>query len=230
MAINNDLMRRIEEERFSSLNDPGIHVIKLRLRNLEFITGIFPECCSGHPYEETFTDVETNLEEKVISGEDGYIIISYDPNSEASAKFHDQLVGLKVHKGSYSVLVTSSDPFCVKEAGAQSDGIILYHQTSKVLPFEQLRNRHRSGNEVSIPLTIKIDGSVMNGNPYEVAVALCDFWQKVSDLIAGFEKTPIKEVLQPYYFGLRSRYGKIESVHPIFNQYITQSSTTQKIS
>jgi len=55
--------------------------------------------------------------------------------------------------------------------------------------------------------------------PAKISSALCGFWQKFSDLIGQFERHPVNEVLEPYYFGFRSKYGKIEATHPYFERY-----------
>ena len=190
----------------------GIHGIKARLERLGFIS-VAPECCSGHPV----------LKDAANYFDEGYINLQYEATSQKSKKFHDSLRDIVFESGEYSVFFTLTyssktiiDRLKFKKYGKEYYRPRELDDLAKGIAAEGKFIRKQVASE-RFDITVASKGGKYD--PEEVAVALCGFWQNVSDLILGYEEVKVREALKPHYFGIRSIYGTIAVSHPAFSRY-----------
>lgn len=185
-------LEKIEHERFETMDDPGIHGIKLRLERLPFIKSVGAECCSGHPKSEELTDADSGAKSNIVRVTPGYLCVDLTVGDPRSVQFYDLLRDRKLFYSSYDFR---------EEAMSLHD---------------------KENGTVSVRIQPPPYILTAPGTPHNIQKAadiITEFWQRLSALINEFESVPIKEDLKSHYFGFKSAYGKIGVTDPYFNQF-----------
>lgn len=211
------LLARIEKERFNTPDDPGIHGIKERLLNLGFVLDI-QDCCSGHPEPKDFGN--PNGERFLQTS--GYLPVMYDGGNSLSASFHNSF---------RNIAVETSGVCRISFGRLEPD-----RQTYSAVPkFEELFPKyhllHSEGlKPVNYQVVVERTGEGLT--PQTLAESLAKFWQQVSNLINRYSENQVAEKLEPWYFGFRSKFGKvgkIEATHPDFDRFSEEVAKRQQV-
>ena len=215
-----DVLKKIEHERFKSLYDPGIHGILKRLDRLGFLK---PDgaSCSGHP-SLVRLDYKSrgSLEHQEDTFDSGYIFLDYKTDNKTAKDFHNKLRDISAEYKDYYLYFTTTLPKQNSEVYSFSEKI--GKKAYKVEKYEDTIKTQKSFgfDNFSSRFDIQINSITEKVDPIDTAIALFLFWQKVSDLIGQYEQNPIRELLSPHYFGIRSNYGNILAAHPYFEKYL----------
>lgn len=208
------VLAQIEAERFSTFNDPGIHGIKQRLKNFNFIQldeAQDGQCCSGHPEERDFEHPDENPHDYNTSG---LLTIHYNKNDAFSLRLHNLLRNIKVEDGTYTIAF----------AGLGHDR----HSYQELPKFEELQSVLQTDPaDIRVNYQVRIRGQGKQQSPKALAEALRGFWQTVSDAISRYEAVPVSEQLQSWYFGIRSKFGNMEPTHPDFKEFMAEVGKRQ---
>jgi len=226
----NKLLAKIESERFQTLDDPGIHGIKERLKQLGFIKFTAGECCSGHPQDgEDMAKHNMFLPPEEQTGLAwGYLGFNLRRDDPRSKSFHDQFRKLRAISFGFEVShnsqgIRSEIAETEEKRGRNIDG---YKSVRNVdgppASFQWLAEKDQQDPEwLHVPYEFKMKawGKPEEQTAQNSAEALKRFWTEVSGLINKYEEFPVKEKLEPWYFAVRSAYGKMEITHNAFSEY-----------
>ncbi len=216
------LLERIEAERFKTLDDPGLHGIKERIQQLGFVTIDRGECCSGHPQDEDDLKKEGHTNRPR-----GYLNLKYKIDDPRSAQFHDQF--RKIDALSYGFQAKHESHGVRSELTER--GVITPEEAKKFVSTDSppaslayLAEQEAGEEWIEVPYELRVRpfGRSHEQTPEQAALALQRFWMQTSKLINKFESVPINEKLEPWYFAVRSRYGKMELTDKSFSQHIPE--------
>ncbi|MBI4054172.1 MAG: hypothetical protein HY397_02480 [Candidatus Doudnabacteria bacterium] len=200
------------------------------------------ECCSGHPQDQQDLDREGRVlfdDEATNPHAQGYLNLRYDASDPRSAQFHDAFRKIRAVSWGYEARHDSHG--IRSEMAEQQDlrGNLNLEQIRGVnstdsppASLEWLKRQAKAAAEeqaglVSVLYEIRTKARpelVKPGTtpPGQQAEVLARFWSEVGGVIQRYEAAPVPEKLEPWYFAVRSRYGKMELTHQSFAGYASE--------
>ena len=126
----------------------------------------------------------------------GYIIISYIPSDVRSKNFHDDILYIETEEGNLD------GRFSVPEE--------VYEDFSATKRGEPIR------------YSVEVTSRDENKSAEDVAKTIRSLWEKFSEGLNKYEKIPVREKLEDWYFAFKSNQGKIELTHDIFSNFTNE--------